>query len=169
MQHQQRIAGRKKSSVDHGVSALARLQQQVVHEGDVQGLVVDTDGVTSSSAAATAAGDYSAMGQGVLPSTLPHQPPAKTKAKWQALRQKTSAHLGDAVRAVHDELTNTQSTPPPAPASVHLTASGAGDGGEGSGPDEIGIPTLVVSTTGQPRRRRETIPNGVALGGRTGW
>ena len=52
MQHQQRIAGRKKSSVDHGVSALARLQQQVVHEGDVQGLVVDTDGVTSSSAAA---------------------------------------------------------------------------------------------------------------------
>merc|ERR1719245_2148540 len=73
--------------------------------------------------------------------------------RWKNLKHQAASSVGDAARAVRDELTNTSS------ASV----IDMGSGGDGDAPEENGTNT-VVSNSGQPTRsvrRPRRVPNGM--------
>ena len=142
--HPQRIAGHQFS---RGETALARLQQRV-NQGDVRNLVVETE-VTCDVPVVLEHPATTRRLSSVVES-VSKQSPSK---KWQTLRRQTTAHLEGAVRAVHDELTNTSTSA--------VAASSAGDEGQDNNT------LLVVSSSGQPRRhlrREQGLPNGMGPG-----
>ena len=74
------------------------------------------------------------------------------KMRWKNLKHQAASSVGDAARAVRDELTNTSS------ATIDM--------GTGAGDDDPKEPesTSVVSNTGQPTRsvrRPRRVPNGM--------
>ena len=134
-----------------GETALSRLQQRV-SQGDVKSLVVQPEEQQSAQVsydspvlARIAHQAQQAQQQSESAS------PAKMRCK--NLKQSTASHIGDAARAVRDELTNTSST----------SVIDMGTGGDGDGQEDGGS-TSVVSKTGQPTRstrRPRRVPNGM--------
>ena len=141
--HPQRMAGR-------GESPLDRLQQRV-RQGDVKSLVVETTAKPTESAVPTS---YESPILQRLASESSAVTPSPSKQRWAKLKRQTTSHLADAALAVRDELMNTSS------ASVAIVGETAPGGDEEQGDTA----TLVVPLSGRPRRRRQTLPNGMGPG-----
>ena len=139
--HPQRMAGRGESPMD-------RLQQRV-RQGDVKSLVVETTTKPTESAVPTS---YESPILQRLTSESSAATSSPSKQRWAKLKRQTTSHLADAALAVRDELMNTSSV-----AIVGETAPG-GDEEQGD------TATLVVPLSGRPRRRRQTLPNGMGPG-----
>ena len=129
LQHQQKPAAVGHPQV-RGETALARLQSRV-SQGDVQNLVVQPEEQQS----ATVSFESPILQR--LASQQSVKPGSPAKMRWKNLKQQTASHIGDAARAVKEELTN--------------TSSGAIDTGAGGGQEPNGTAS-VVSNTGQPTR-----------------
>ena len=130
-------------------SALSRLQSRV-SQGDVQALVVQPEAETQS-VTGTAVSFESAVLTRLAQEQSQRSSPAKMR--WKNLKHQAASSVGDAARAVRDELTNTSS------ASV----IDMGSGGDGDAPEQNGTNT-VVSNSGQPTRssrRPRRVPNGM--------
>ena len=146
--HQQKVASQPLPA--RAESALSRLQSRV-SQGDVQSLVVQPEAETQS-VTGTAVSFESAVLTRLAQEQSQRSSPAKMR--WKNLKHQAASSVGDAARAVRDELTNTSS------ASV----IDMGSGGDGGAPEENGTNTnTVVSNTGQPRsvRRPRRVPNGM--------
>ena len=130
-------------------SALSRLQSRV-SQGDVQSLVVQPEAETQSVGATTVSFESAVLTRLAQEQSQKSSP---AKMRWKNLKHQAASSVGEAARAVRDELTNTSS------ASV----IDMGTGGGGDVPEENGTNT-VVSSTGQPTRsvrRPRRVPNGM--------
>ena len=148
MHHTQKIAGHPQI---RGETALSRLQQRV-SQGDVKSLVVQPEEQKSGPV------NYDSpvlarLAQQAQQAQQQSEGASPAKMRWKNLKHQTASHIGDAARAVRDELTNTSST----------SVIDMGTGGDGDGQGD-GTAASVVSTTGQPTRstrRPRRVPNGM--------
>ena len=152
--HQQKVASQPQPA--RAESALSRLQSRV-SQGDVQALVVQTEPETHSATGVIGGGGGATVSfeSAVMQRLAQQQSQTSTPAKmrWKNLKHQAASSVGEAARAVRDELTNTSSA-----SVVDMETGGGGDEPEQNGT------TNVVSSTGQPtrsvRRPRRT-PNGM--------
>ena len=128
---------------------MARLQSRV-SQGDVRNLVVQPE---TQSAPGTTVSFESAVLTRLAQEQSERSTGSPAKMRWKNLKHSAASSVGDAARAVRDELTNTSS------ASVIDMGTGGGD----EGPEDTGSAS-VVSNTGQPTRsvrRPRRVPNGM--------